>query len=126
MCMARQVHPECPNQLKKAYLNATKRPHSYLVLDLAQDTHDRLRFRTHIFLEEYPPTFYVDVTDDETDKIELPRSSSTHIRTAKLRKAIIVNGYRELFNSISECVLNVLNGILRVSDCAKRKLSKHR
>jgi len=71
MCLARQVHPEGPNQLYKAYLKATKRPHGYLVLDLAQDTDDRLRFRTHIFPEEYPPTFYVDVTDDETDKIEL-------------------------------------------------------
>ena len=69
MCLVRQVHPEGPNQLYKAYLKVTKRPHGYL--DLAQDTDDRLRFRTHIFPDEHPPTFYVDVTDDETDKIEL-------------------------------------------------------
>ena len=41
---ARQVHPEGPNQLYKAYLNGTKRPQGYLGLDLAQDTDDRLRF----------------------------------------------------------------------------------
>jgi len=44
----------------------------------------------------------------------------------KLRKAIILNGNRELLNSISECVLNVLQGILKLSECATRKLSKHR
>ena len=44
----------------------------------------------------------------------------------KLRKAIILNGNRELINSISECVLNVLNGNLKVSDCDKRKLKKHK
>jgi len=44
----------------------------------------------------------------------------------KLRKAIILNGNRELINSISECFLNVLNGNLKVSDWAKRKLKKHK
>jgi len=116
MCMARQVHPECPNQLYKAYLNATKRPHSYLVLDLAQDTHDRLRFRTHIFLEEYPPTFYVDVTDDETDKIELPRSSSTHIRTAEITKS----------HNCKRIPRTVKQYKRMRSECIKRKLKSFR
>ena len=40
----------------------------------------------------------------------------------KLRKAIIYNCNKDLLHSISECVLNVLNGNIRVSDCAKRKL----
>jgi hypothetical protein len=71
MCLSLQVHPKGPNQLYKAYLKVTKGPDGYLVLDLAQDTDERLRFPTHIFPEVYPPTFYVDVTDDETDKIEL-------------------------------------------------------
>jgi hypothetical protein len=52
MCLARQVHPEGPNQLYKAYLKATIRPHGYLVLDLAQDTDDRFSFRNHIFPDE--------------------------------------------------------------------------
>jgi len=63
--------PEGPNQLYKAYLKATKRPHGYLVLDLAQDKNDRHSFRTHILPDKYPPTFYVDLTDYETDKLEL-------------------------------------------------------
>jgi len=44
----------------------------------------------------------------------------------KLRKAIISNGNRELLNSISECILNVLNGNLKLTDCSKRKLRKHK
>ena len=86
MCLVRQVYPEVPKNLYNAYLNATKRPHGYLVLDLAQDTDDRLRFRTWIFPDEYPPTFYVDV-NDKTDKIELSRLQSTQISTAQITKS---------------------------------------
>jgi len=75
MCLARQV------QLYKVYLEAIKN------LDFAQDTDDRLRFRTHIFPDEYPPTFYVELTDDETDKIELLRPSSTQIGTAQIKES---------------------------------------
>jgi hypothetical protein len=34
------------------------------VLDLSQDTNDRLRFRTCIFPEEEPPIFYVDIGNE--------------------------------------------------------------
>ena len=44
----------------------------------------------------------------------------------KLRKAVISNCNKDLLNSISECVLNVLNGNIRLSDCAKRKLKKYK
>ena len=47
--LARQVYPENSASLYKAYLDATQRPHGYLLLDLSQDTDDRLRFRTDIF-----------------------------------------------------------------------------
>ena len=42
----------------------------------------------------------------------------------KLRKTIVSNCNRDLLPSISECVLNLLHGNIRVSDCAKRKLKK--
>ena len=45
--------------------------------------------------------------------------------TPKLRKAIVSNCDRELVNSICECVLNVLNGNVRLSGCFARKLRKH-
>jgi hypothetical protein len=80
--LAHQVHPEGPNKLYKAYLNATTRPHVHLLLYLAQDRDDRLRFPTCIFPDEYP-TFYVDVSD-ETDKIELSRPSRPQNSTTQI------------------------------------------
>ena len=44
----------------------------------------------------------------------------------KLRKAITLNGDKQLVNSICECVLNVLNGNVMLSDFVKRKLRKHK
>jgi hypothetical protein len=44
----------------------------------------------------------------------------------KLRKAIVSHGDKELVKSICECVLNVLNGNVSLTACAKRKLQKHK
>ena len=46
--------------------------------------------------------------------------------TPKLRKAIVSNCDRELVHSICECVLNVLNGNVRLSDCVARKPRKYK
>ena len=40
----------------------------------------------------------------------------------KLRKAIISNCDRDLVNSISKCILNVLNCNITLTSCVKRKL----
>jgi hypothetical protein len=68
--LARQVFPEDSDGLYKAYLDATQRPHCYLVLDLTQDTDDRLRFRKNAFPTEYPPVIHAAV-GYEKDKIKL-------------------------------------------------------
>ena len=47
--LARQVCPENPQFLQETYLDATKHAHSYLLLDLRQDTPDNCRFRSNIF-----------------------------------------------------------------------------
>ena len=44
----------------------------------------------------------------------------------KLRKSIISNCNKDLLNGISDCVLNVLNGNIWLSDCTKRKLKIHK
>ena len=44
----------------------------------------------------------------------------------KLRKAIVSNCNKDMLNSICECVLNVLNGNIRIVDCTMRKLRKFR
>jgi hypothetical protein len=57
--LARQVYPENSKSLYDSYLDATVNALSYLLLDLAQDTDDRLRHRTHVFPDEHPIHFYV-------------------------------------------------------------------
>jgi len=44
----------------------------------------------------------------------------------KLRKAVISNCNKELLNCISECVLNVLNGNIKLPYCVTRKLQKRK
>jgi hypothetical protein len=73
--LARQLYPENRVSLYEAYLDATRLPHGYLVLDLAQDTDDLLRFRTNIFPEQYPPVLYAPVSD-KTDKVKLSHPTS--------------------------------------------------
>jgi len=65
--LANQVLPEDSSGLFKAYLEATKRTHGYLLLDLTKDSEDRHRFRTNVFPHEYPPIIYV-ALDDEASK----------------------------------------------------------
>jgi len=71
---AHQVYPEDNIGLFKAYLDANCRTHSYLILDLAQDSHDGLRYSTNIFPTEYPPVVYSDIGGDACE-IQLSRLS---------------------------------------------------
>jgi len=57
--LARQVHPEDSDSLYMSYVEATERAHGHLLLDFAQDTDDRLRYRTNVFPDEYPPIIYM-------------------------------------------------------------------
>jgi len=71
------VHPEDSDSLYKSYLEAIERPHGYLILDFAQDTDNRLRYRTNVFPDENPPIIYMPTkTSDEADKIELEHYAS--------------------------------------------------
>ena len=68
--LARQVYPENPASLYEKYLEATQSPHGYILLDLAQDTPDLIRFRTNIFPPDITVVF-APVKNNE-DKIQLP------------------------------------------------------
>lgn len=46
-----QMYPESWKHLQKIYKEVTRKPHSYLFIDLTQNTPDLLRFRTDIFGE---------------------------------------------------------------------------
>ena len=61
--LARQVFPENPKYLQESYVDATKIPHGYLLIDLTQATNDNFRIRTNIFNGDLPKNiFYVPIT----------------------------------------------------------------
>jgi len=74
--LARQVLPEASASLCEAYREATQSPYGYMILDFAQDTDARLRYRTNVFPSEYPPICYARV-NDEAHKIQPSPSAST-------------------------------------------------
>jgi hypothetical protein len=49
--LARQICPSNPKALSQAYIDAVKRPHGYLLLDLRQETPEDFRWRTDILGE---------------------------------------------------------------------------
>lgn len=46
LALSKQVYPENSRELNRVYKEATIRPHTYLLLDLSQNIHPQLRFRT--------------------------------------------------------------------------------
>ena len=44
---------------KEIYKDATKEPHSYLIIDFHQSTPEEIRFRTRVLPHEYPPIVYL-------------------------------------------------------------------
>jgi hypothetical protein len=68
--LARQIYPEDSISLYESYLDATENPHGYLVLDLAQNSNNLTRFRTHIFPDEDPLIVYAPI-GNETKKVKL-------------------------------------------------------
>jgi len=81
------VLPEDSSGLFKAYLDATKRPHGYVLLDLTQDSEDRYMFRTNVFPREQPPIIYVAIGDEES------KGTLSHSTSAKKRKAQVKESY---------------------------------
>jgi hypothetical protein len=63
-------------QVYNAYLDASRKPQGYLLLDLAQDIDERLRFRTHIFPDEKTVLFSIPSTDCKSNEtIQLSHST---------------------------------------------------
>ena len=55
--LAKQTHPFRTRFITDAYLHATKKPYSYLLLDLRQETPGEIRIRGDVFCD--PMTLYV-------------------------------------------------------------------
>ena len=75
MYLASQVYPEDNFGLYKAYLDAIREPHGYLLFDLTQHTNDGLRFRTHIFPDEITPLTVYSYVGDEASEDEVSHSA---------------------------------------------------
>lgn len=65
--LARQLYPENPRQLLNVYKQITQEPYSYLFIDLNQNTHDLLRFRTDIFNPYYSTVFCSKIPEEIND-----------------------------------------------------------
>jgi len=56
--IGRQMYPESRKFLSIVNKKATKRPHSYLFLDLRQETPDQYRIRSNLLQHEFPMKIY--------------------------------------------------------------------
>jgi len=67
--LSRQVCKHTSKHFMEAYVDATRRPHGYLLVDLQQSTPEDCRFRTNIFGEMYPgyPIIYTSNKYHHTD-----------------------------------------------------------
>lgn len=63
--LARQISPYNTRYITEAYLKATRKPYSYLLFDLRQETNDLIRIRSNIF------SFPISVFIDENISLEL-------------------------------------------------------
>jgi len=75
MYLDSQVYPEDSVGLYNAYLDATKKPYGYLLLDLTQNTNDGLWFRSHILPDEIHPLVVYSCVGDEPSEDELSHSA---------------------------------------------------
>lgn len=58
--LARQMYPQNSQFMQSAYRDATKEPHSYLMVDCHQETSDRFRLRTGILPDEWQYVYLPD------------------------------------------------------------------
>jgi hypothetical protein len=61
--LSRQMFPGEPKFLPAVFADATREPHSYLFIDLRQETHNEMRLRTRILPHEWPTFSYINVTE---------------------------------------------------------------
>ncbi len=57
--LSRQMYPHTPKVLEQAFIDATKRPYGYLLLNLKPETPESCRLLTNIFRDQAPPIVYV-------------------------------------------------------------------
>lgn len=61
--LAKQIYPENSRELNRVYKEATRTPHSYLLLDLTQNINPQLRFRTGNIFDDDICVCYCDLKE---------------------------------------------------------------
>ena len=64
--LARQIYPDNPKFIEEAYVDATRDPHGYLLIDLKQSTPEEMRIRTTVF------------PDDKVNFVYLPKQKKVY------------------------------------------------
>lgn len=65
--LAHQIMPGNTKFVFYVYKHALQEPYSYLLIDLHQKTHDKIRFRTNIFRHESPTVVYIPNNEKESN-----------------------------------------------------------
>lgn len=76
--LARQIYPENSSDLLRVYKDICKQSHGYIFLDLTQDVHNLLRFRTNIFDKDYT-TVYCSPESDTTLEYETIKGQQAYV-----------------------------------------------
>lgn len=78
--LARQIYPEKSQDLMRIYKECTDVPHGYLLIDLTQNQHEFLRFRSDVFNPNYIACFCPqNMLNGEAIKIESINGQQTYV-----------------------------------------------
>ena len=77
--LARQIHPENPKEMLRIYKEITEKPYGYLLLDLTQDTHHLLRYRSDIFNHHNCCVVYCEKPNDQNVETETFNGEQTYV-----------------------------------------------
>lgn len=58
--LSRQICPDNPNYILRSYIAATKRPYSYMLIDVCSDSPTEIRLRSNILPNEFPTKVFLE------------------------------------------------------------------
>ena len=121
-----------------AYKDTTSSLHTYLMLDLRPDTEKKFRVRSNI-LEDPKRIYnalkekknhlqgnYGTVSMSKNIKKNLPMLTALHCFSKAQKKEMLKRLKPDAIKVIYECIINIINKNIKVSDQEKRKTNRNR
>ena len=144
MHLGRQLYPRKSKYFQEVYEDTTRKPHSYLLIDLRNETPEDFRLRTQVLPGQiqyiYKPksckskkiykktkhslknlVFLRMLTKQQLKDLQLIQTCPKALRKNLLKKLPIRS-----VKAVCECTLNVLKGNVPLSIQQKRSLGKHK